>query len=106
MFQVKLNPTIDAFLYGTNTENDWSNFLQYLKDEYGPTTKQKALKLMGETQRHDIKPSQFLKQLEEDTKDVKVDDIRKEHLLKTIPPRIREIMGKDVESKTAKEVAE
>ena len=105
MFQVKLNPTIDAFLYGTNTENDWSSFIQYLKDEYGPTTKQKALKLMGETQRHDIKPSQFLKQLEEDTKDVKVDDIRKEHLLRTIPPRIREIMGKEVEKMSAAEVA-
>ena len=105
MFQVKLNPTIDAFLYGTNTNDDWTNFLQYLKDEYGPTTKQKALKLMGETQRHDLKPSQFLQQLEEDTKDVKVDDIRKEHLLKTIPPRIREIMGKEVEKMSAKEVA-
>ena len=105
MFQVKLNPTIDAFLYGTNTDDDWTNFLQYLKDEYGPTTKQKALKLMGETQRHDMKPTQFLQQLEEDTKDVTVDNIRKEHLLRTIPPRIREIMGKEVEKMSAKEVA-
>ena len=106
MFQVKLNPTIDKFLYNTtNTDDDWTNFLQYLREEYGPTTKQKALKLMGEIQRHDLKPSQFLLQLEEDTKDVKVDDIRKEHLLRTIPPRIREIMGKEVEKMEAKEVA-
>ena len=105
MFQVKLNPKIDAFLYGTNTEDDWNNFIAYLKEEYGPTKRQKAQKLMSEVSRHDMKPSQFLTQLEEDTKDVQIDDIRKEHLLKTIPPRIREILGKEVESKSAKEIA-
>ena len=105
MFQVGLNPRIDSFLYGTNTAQDWSDFIQYLKDEYGPTRRQKAQKLMTEINRHDMKPSQYLTQLEEDTKDVTIDDMRKEHLLKTIPPRIREILGKQVESKTAKEVA-
>ena len=105
MFQVGLNPTIDAFLYGTNTDQDWLNFIQYLKDEYGPTKRQKAQKLMTEVQRHDMKPSQYLQQLVEDTKDVEVDDIRKEHLLRSIPPRIREIMGKEVEQMSAKEVA-
>ena len=38
-------------------------------------------------------------------RDVTLDDVKKEHLLKTIPPRIREILGKNVETKTAKEVA-
>ena len=53
-----------------------------------------------------MKPTQYLAQLEEETKDVTLDDIKKEHLLKTIPPRIREIMGKAVETKTTKEVAQ
>ena len=105
MFKVNLNPSIDAFLYGTNTEEDWDDFIGYLKKEYAPTKKQKALKLMAEVPRHEMKPSQYLLQLVEDTKDVKVDDIRKEHLLKTLPPRIREIMGREVENMTAKEVA-
>ena len=105
LFQVKLNPRIDAFLYGTNTEADWTNFIQYLKDEYGPTKRQKAQKLLAEIPRHEMKPSQYLTQLEEDTKDVQIDDVRKEHLLKTLPPRIREMMGKEVENKTAKDIA-
>ena len=103
MFQVKMDPTIDSYLYGTNTEDDWTNFLAYLKKQYGPTIKQKALKLMGDIPRHDLQPSQYLKQLEEDTQDVTVDHIRKQHLLKTIPPRLREIMGKEVEDMSAKE---
>ena len=67
--------------------------------------RQKAQKLMSEVPRHDLKPSQYLTQLVEDTKDVSIDDIRKEHLLKTIPARYREIMGKEVEAMTAAEVA-
>ena len=107
MFQVKLNPKIDSFLYeSNNSDQDWTNFIKYLKDEYGPTKRQKAQKLMTETSRHDMKPSQFLAQLVEETKDVEIDDVRKEHVLRTIPARIREMMGKQVETKTAKEVAE
>ena len=73
--------------------------------EYGPTIRQKARKLIGDLPRQGMKPSQYLAQLEEDVKDVTLDDIKKEHLLKSIPPRIREILGKAVETKTTKEVA-
>ena len=106
IFQVKLDPQIDAFLYtNNNTDQNWSDFVAYLKLQYGPTVKQKTLKLMGDIPRHDLTPTQYLTQLVEDTKDVTIDNIRKEHLLKTIPPRIREIMGKEVETLTAAEVA-
>ena len=106
IFQVKLDPQIDSFLYtNNNTEQNWTDFIAYLKLQYGPTMRQKTQKLMGEIPRHDLKPSQYLVQLVEDTKDVKIDDIRREHLLKSIPPRIREIMGKEVETMTAEDVA-
>ena len=105
MFQVKLDPQIDAYLYGSNTAQDWQDFLDYLKQQYGPTIRQKAQKLMGDIPRHDLKPSQWLLQLKEDVKDVELDHILREHLLKTIPPRIREIMGKEVEQMTSEEVA-
>ena len=104
-FPVKQNATIDAFMYGTNTDDDWEDFMTYLKDEYGPTIRQKAVKLMSDNPRHDVKPSVFLAQLVDDTRDVTVDHILREHVLKSIPPRIREIMGKEVEQMTAQEVA-
>ena len=105
IFQVKLDPQIDAYLYGTNTEQEWVDFIDYLKLRYGPTARQKAQKLMSDIPRHDLTPSQYLVQLNDDTKDITVDMIKREHLLKTIPPRIREIMGKEVEGMTAAEVA-
>ena len=106
MFQVKLDPQIDAFLYtNNNTPQNWADFIEYLKLQYGPTMRQKAQKLMGDVPRHDLKPSQFLLQLKEDAKDVTLDHILKEHVMKSIPPRIREIMGKEMESMSAEEVA-
>ena len=105
VFQVKQDPQVDAYMYGNNTQQEWNDFIAYLKFRYGPTVRQKAQKLMAETPRHDMTPSQYLLQLTEDTKDVTVDQVRREHLLKTIPPRIREIMGKRVETMTATEVA-
>ena len=106
IFQVKIDPQIDAFLYtSNNTAQNWTDFIEYLKLQYGPTVRQKAQKLMGEIPRHDLTPSQYLVQLNDDTKDVTIDQIKREHLLKTIPPRIREIMGKEVETMTAEEVA-
>ena len=101
----EIDPKIDAFLYGTNSDQDWEDFLVYLKKEYGPSKRQQTVKLLSDIPRQDLKPSQYLLQLKEDTKDVEIDDIRKEHLLKSIPPRIREIMGKQVDDMTADEVA-
>ena len=106
VFDVAMNPNINKFLYGNNTDQDWVDFIQYLKDEYGPTKRQKAKKLICEIPRSGLKPSQFLTQLEEDTTDVTVDDIRKEHLLKTLPPRIREYMGREMETRSARELAQ
>ena len=105
-FDINFNPTINKFLYNSNnSDEDWTAFVTYMKTEYGPTIRQKARKLMGDLPRHGMKPTQYLTQLEEEVKDVKIDDIKKEHLLKSIPPRIREILGKAVETKTAEEVA-
>ena len=106
-FDITFNPVINNFLFNSaNSDDDWTQFVAYMKLEYGPTTRQKARKLIGDLPRNGMKPTQYLAQLEEETKDVTLDDIKKEHLLKTIPPRIREIMGKAVETKTTKEVAQ
>ena len=106
IFDISFNPIINDYLFKTNpTNEDWSEFIAYMKMEYGPTIRQKARKLIGDLPRNNMKPSQYLSQLEEEVKDVTLDNVKREHLLKTIPPRIREIMGKAVETKSAAEVA-
>ena len=107
IFQVKLDPQIDAYLYNsTNSAQDWADFINYLKLQYGPTIRQKAQKIMGECPRHDLRPSQYLLQLKEDTKDVEIDHVFREHVLKSLPARIREYLGKEVENMSAEQVAQ
>ena len=105
-FDTSFNPIINDFLFNSNnTDDNWNEFVAYMKLEYGPTRRQKARKLIGDLPRTGMKPSQYMAWMEEEVRDVTLDDVKKEHLLKSIPPRIREILGKNVESKTAKEVA-
>ena len=107
IFQVKLDPQIDAYLYNsTNSAQDWEDFINYLKMQYGPTIRQKAQKIMGECPRHDLRPSQYLLQLKEDVKDVEIDHVFREHVLKSLPARIREYLGKEVENMSAEQVAQ
>ena len=104
-FEVTANPRINKFLYGTNTDDDWRQFLEFLKEEYGRTTREKAALLISEYPRQGLTPTQYMAQMDEDTEGISLDDIKKEQLLKTLPARIRELMGKEVERLTANEVA-
>ena len=105
-FDVAANPKINEFLYGTNTETDWDNFILFLRKEYGKTIRQKSELLIKEYPRQGLTPTQFLSQMNEDTQDVTIDHLKREHILKSLPSRIRELLGKEVESMTAKQVAE
>ena len=104
-FEVAASPKINAFLYGANTDDDWNNFLSFLKEEYGRTKRQKAALLTTEFPRQGLRPSQYMALMNEETEGVSLDDIRKEHLLKSLPPRVRELLGKQVEDLSSEQVA-
>ena len=104
-FDVAANPRINQFLYGTNTDAEWTRFMEFLKEEYGRTRRQKAALLISEFPRQGLRPSQYLAKVNEDTEGITLDDIKKEHLLKSLPSRVRELLGKDVEEWTADQVA-
>ena len=104
-FDVAANPRINQFLYGTNTDADWDSFLAFLKEEYGKTKRQKAALMITDYPRQGLRPTQFMAQLKEDIEGVTLDDIKKEHLLKSLPSRIRELLGKEVETLTSDQIA-
>ena len=104
-FDVAANPRINQFLYGTNTDADWALFLAFLKDEYGKMKRQKAALLITEYPRQGLRPTQYMAQLNEDTEGVELDDIKKEQLLKSLPSRVRELLGKEVETMTSDQIA-
>ena len=104
-FDVAASPRINQFLYGTNTDEDWEDFMTFLKEEYGRTKRQKAALLITEFPRQGLRPSQYMAQLNEETQGISLDDVKKEHLLKSLPSRVRELLGKEVEEWTSDKVA-
>ena len=105
-FDVSFNPRINTFLYGDATAEAWEAFVDYLREEYGPTIRQRAQRYINDFPRNGLRPSQHLALLQEETKDVTIDDVQKEIVLRGVPAHIRQIMGKSVEQLSANEVAE
>ena len=104
-FPVGADPNIDEFLYGTATQAEWTNFLAYLRKEYGKTKQQKAAIILDGLKRDGRRPSQYIATLDDKTKDVTIDDLKKEMLLREMPADIRRMLQERIENVTAKEAA-
>ena len=104
-FAVGANPAIDAFLYGPATEEAWSDFLSYLKEEYGRTIRQEAQFLRGQFSRDGKKPTQMLAQIKDKAKRVSIDDIMKEIVISSLPPSVQQMIQERVRDMTADETA-
>ena len=104
-FPVGTDAKIDEFLYSDGTANDWDGFVAYLKSEYGPSKQQRASILIDGPKRDGRKPSQFAAFLDDKTKDVTVDDIKKEILLREMPPDVRRMLQERIEGLSFKDAA-
>ena len=104
-FAVGANPTIDAFLYGPATAEAWEEFIAYMKEEYGRTVRQEAQFLRGQFSRDNRKPSQMLAHLNEKTKRVSIDDIKKEIIISSLPTHVQQMIQERVRDLSAEETA-
>ena len=104
-FAVGANPAIDAFLYGPATEEAWTAFLQYLREEYGRTIQQEAQFLRGQFSRDGRKPTQMLAHLKDKTRRVSVDDILKEIIVSSLPQSVQQMILERVKDMTSEEAA-
>ena len=104
-FQVGEDPTVDAYLYGEANQANWDALIAYFKDRYGKTKKQMALSLINGTPREGRTPSQLAAAIDDKAGDVSIDDIKKEQLLRQLPPDIfRQIVDR-VDKLSFKETA-
>ena len=74
-FAVDFNPRINDFLWGDPTQDNWDDFIAYLKKEYGSTKQQRAAVVLDGFKRDGKKPSQYVALLEDKTKDLTLDDV-------------------------------
>ena len=106
-FDVNFSAKINTFLFDADpSETTWQEFTVHLLTRYGLTRRQRAAKFVTDFPRNGKTPTEFLAHMELTGKDVTFDDVKKEHLLKSLPPRVREYLGKDADKWTAQEVAD
>ena len=104
-FPVGFNPTIDEFLYGNATDAAWTSFTAYLRKEYGATTQQKASIFIDGFKRDGRRPSQYAAALDDKTKGVTLDDVKKEMLLREMPVDVRRMLQERIEGWSFKDAA-
>ena len=90
---VNLNPKINEFLCGDSTEEKWDEFLEYLQNEYGRTKEQQAALFLSGIPRDGLRPTQHLAKIKDLTKDIELDDLLKEMVLKDLPKSIRQSLA-------------
>ena len=104
-FPVDFNVKINDFLFGDATAERWTQFIEYLRDEFGRSKRQQTATLLSNHPRSGLKPTQFLINLKDKTKKVTLDDIYKEILIKSLPADIQHSLVDKFDDMTADEVA-
>ena len=104
-FPVAFDPKIDEFLYGDATDDAWTSFIAYLRKEFGSTKQQRASIVIDGFKLDGRRPSQYAAALVDKTKDITLDDVRKEMLLREMPPDIRRMLQERIENMTFVEAA-
>ena len=83
----------------------WTTFLNYLKEEFGPTKQQRAAVFLDGLKREGRKPSQYAATLDDKTKGVTIDEIKKEMLLREMPTDVRRMLQERIAAISFKEAA-
>ena len=104
-FPVDFNPRINDFLWGDPTDNRWTEFIAYLRTEYGTTKQQRAAVFLDGLKRDGKRPSQYVAHLNDKTKDVTIADLKKEMLLREMPTDIQRMLQERFENMTLDEAA-
>ena len=104
-FPVDFNPRINDFLWGDPTNDRWTEFIAYLRTEYGTTKQQRAAVFLDGLKRDGKRPSQYLAHLNEKTKDVTITDLKKEMLLREMPTDVQRMLQERFETMSLDEAA-
>ena len=89
---VNLGPTINNFMFGEASADSWSAFLEHLKDTYGPTKETRCSTFLDGLKRNSLRPSDHLALIRDRAKDVSLDDLQKQLILRGLPPDVRKLI--------------
>ena len=94
---VNMGPKINAFMFGEATADSWKAFLAHMVDTFGPTKEMRCSVYLDGIKRDGRRPTDFLALVKDRTKDVSIDDLQKQLVLRALPPDVRKLLQDKVE---------
>ena len=95
---VNLGPTINNFMFGEATAENWTAFLDHLKDTYGPTKEARCSVYLDGVKRNGLRPSDHLALIRDRAKDVSIDDLQKQLIIRELPMDVKKLVQDKVAS--------
>ena len=89
---VNMGPEINAFMFGDPTDDNWAAFTQHLIDRYGPTKQQRCSVFLDGIRRDGRRPTALLALIDDRGRDVTLDDLKKELILRELPSDIKKLL--------------
>ena len=94
---VNLGPTINNFMFGEATAQNWTAFLEHLKDVYGPTKETRCSIYLDGIKRNGLRPTDHLALIRDRAKDVSIDDLQKQLIIRELPSDVKKLVQDKVE---------
>ena len=94
---VDMGPTINSFMFGDPTAENWSRFKKHLLDTFGPTKEQRCSIYLDGLKRDGRRPSDLLALIRDKGQQVTIDDLEKQLILRELPPDVQKLLQDKVE---------
>lgn len=88
-FAVDTDARIQAFIFGDGTDDEWTAFMQYLKDRYGRTKSQQAAFILDGVKRDGRLPSEMYAFIKDKIGTLTIDDLIKEMVIRELPTDVQ-----------------
>ena len=102
---VNMGPTINGYMFGAATDENWKSFVDHLLETFGPTKEQRCTTFLDGVNRDGQRPSDLLALIRDKAKDVTIDDLEKQLVLRSLPPDVRKLLQDKIEDLNATETA-
>ena len=106
LFHAKDDSRINRYMWGTQTPEEWTAFLAYLRDRYGRTRKQEVQSLLSGVARDGRRPSDYAAHILELSENATIDDVRKEVFLQQIPKELTLHIASRIKDMTLQQTAD
>ena len=102
---VNMGPTINGYMFGAATTETWKSFIDHLLETFGPTKEQRCSTFLDGISRDGRRPSDLLALIRDKGKEVTINDLEKQLVLRGLPPDVRKLLQDKVEDLNATETA-